>query len=91
MKKSRLKQIIREEYQNVTHKNIISEGMLDLILKLIFGGQIKKAVEKLKNDPELIDAALEVDRAIKDYNDTRSRYERKNREKYKLGRKILGI
>ena len=51
MKKSELKQIIREEYTSVT-KHPINESILDSIIKLVLGGAIAKKAQELKDDPE---------------------------------------
>ena len=62
MKKSELKQIIREEYTSVT-KHPINESILDSIIKLVLGGAIAKKAQELKDDPEY----KELEKRIKEF------------------------
>ena len=56
MKKSKLKQIIREEYYNVTGKHVImEESLITKILYLFLAPKVKRDVNKIKKTPEYIE------------------------------------
>ena len=55
MKKSQLKQIIREEYHNVTGNMLTEESIITKILYLFLSPKVKKDIEKVKNSPEYIE------------------------------------
>jgi hypothetical protein len=62
MKKSDLKQIIKEEYTALT-KQPINEGIVDSIIKLVLGGVIAKKAQELKDDPEF----QELEKRVKQF------------------------
>ena len=58
MKKSQLKQIIREEYQTVTGKPIsmlTEESIITKILYLFLSPKVKRDISKIKKSPEYIE------------------------------------
>lgn len=55
MKKSRLKQIIREEYQTITGKSLLKEDIIDGLIKLFLDPIILYKARKLSQDPEWIE------------------------------------
>jgi len=62
-KQENLRNLIREEVR----KELIKESkFVDLIIKLFFKGKIKKAVEDLKNDPDIKDKFRSLEYALED-------------------------
>jgi hypothetical protein len=71
-KQETLKKLIREEVR----KELIKEGkFVDLIIRLFFKGKIKKAVEQLKNDPDIIEKFRSLEFALQDLKDATDRKE----------------
>jgi hypothetical protein len=64
MKKSDLKQIIREEYKTVTN-NSLSEGIVDKLIQLVLSPTINKKVKELKTTPEYIELEQQAKLAVK--------------------------
>ena len=69
-KQENLRNLIREEVR----KELIKESkFVDLIIKLFFKGKIKKAVEDLKNDPDIKDKFKSLEFALQDLKDATDR------------------
>ena len=91
MKKSKLKQIIREEYQNVTGNLLTEENIVDKIISLILKPKINKEVEKIKNTPEYIELEREAKLAIKNLEAMSKRLERIADEQSELEKKAKSV
>lgn len=88
-KQENLRKLIREEVR----KELIKESkFVDLIIKLFFKGKIKKAVEDLKNDPDIKDKFKSLEFALQDLKDATDRKnEFHNSEEYNKALKSLGV
>jgi len=87
-KQETLKKLIREEVR----KELIKESkFVDLIIRLFFKGKIKKAVEDLKDDPDIKDKFRSLEFALQDLKDaTDRRREFRNSESEKALSKKYG-
>ena len=96
MKKSELKQIIREEYQTVTGKPIsmlTEESIITKILYMFLGPKVKKDINKLKKTPELQDLEQQAKIAVKELEAISNKLDRayERRKQYAAQFKDLGI
>ena len=67
MKKSELKQIIREEYQTVTGKPIsmlTEESIITKILYLFLSPKVKRDIKKVKNSSEYMELERQAKLAV---------------------------
>lgn len=80
MKKSKLKQIIREEYQNVTGNLLVEESIVTKLLYLFLSPKIKKDISKIKNSPEYIELERQAKLAAKELEAINKRLERSYKE-----------
>ena len=79
MKKSQLKQIIREEYQTVTGKPIsmlTEESIITKILYLFLSPKVKRDISKIKNSPEYIELEHQAKLAAKEMEAINKKLER---------------
>jgi hypothetical protein len=65
MKKSQLRQIIKEEYKTVTGKSSITENIVSKLITLILKPKIDRNVKELKNKPEYIELEQQAKLAVK--------------------------
>jgi len=69
-KQETLRKLIREEVR----KELMKESKFtDLIIRLFFKGKIKKAIEDLKNDPDIKDKFNSLEFALQDLKDATER------------------
>ncbi len=79
MKKSDLKQIIREEYKTVTGKSIsmlTEESIITKILYLFLSPKVKRDIKKVKNSPEWIELEQQATMAAKNLEAINKKLER---------------
>lgn len=76
MKKSKLKQIIREEYQNVTGNLLVEESIITKLLYLFLSPKVKKDIAKVKNNPEYIELERQAKLAAKELDAINKRLDR---------------
>ena len=92
-KQETLKKLIREEVRKEIEKATLNEGLLQKLLMAFLSPMIKREVNKIKNDPEIIEAERAVDYAIDQWKISLKRKiesdkqayaeERKAREEYR--------
>lgn len=81
MKKSRLEQIIREEYTNVNGKGLImEESLITKILYLFLSPKVKKDIVKMKKSPEYIELERQATLAVKELEAINKKLERAYKE-----------
>lgn len=81
MKKSKLKQIIREEYYNLTGKTMITEGIVEKIIAMFLTPKINKEVKKIQGTPEYKELEQETKKAVKELELVSKRLERAHSER----------
>ena len=63
-KQETLKKLIREEVRKEIEKATLNEGLLQKLLMAFLSPMIKREVNKIKNDPDIIEAERAVEYAI---------------------------
>ena len=58
----------KKSYMN--RKNILNESFLEKLFTYMLKGRIKKVEKMFKNNPHLVKATKDVDKAIQKYKDT---------------------
>lgn len=76
MKKSQLKQIIKEEYKQVTGNMLKEESIITKLLYLFLSPKVKRDIKKVKNSPEYIELERQAKLAANELDAINKRLER---------------